>query len=69
MRHARGKRERLPSLEERGITAARKHLTDAQLLELIRSIHVQFKDAYGSPRMVDELRDHEFPVSKTRWGG
>jgi putative transposase len=43
-----------------------KRLTDAQLLELMRSIHVQFKGAYGSPRMVDELRDRGFPVSKGR---
>ena len=51
---------------KRGGTAERKHLTDVQLLELIRSIHVQFKGAYGSPRMVDELRERGFPVSKTR---
>lgn len=51
---------------KRGGTPARKHLTDAQLLELIRAIHVQFKGAYGSPRMVDELRGRGFPVSKAR---
>ncbi len=51
---------------KRGGTLARKHLTDAQLLELIRAIHIQFKGAYGSPRMVDELRDRGFPVSKAR---
>jgi putative transposase len=51
---------------KRGGTTERKHLTDAQLLELIRAIHVQFKGAYGSPRMVDELRDRGFPVSKAR---
>jgi putative transposase len=34
----------------------RKRLTDAQLLALIRAIHAQFKGAYGSPRMVEELR-------------
>ena len=51
---------------KRGGTLARKHLTDAQFLELIRAIHVQFKGAYGSPRMVDELRDRGFPVSKAR---
>ena len=51
---------------KRGGTAEREHLTDAQLLELIRAIHAQFKGAYGSPRMVDELRGRGFPVSKTR---
>ena len=51
---------------KRGGTAEREHLTDAQLLELIRAIHAQFKGAYGSPRMVDELRSRGFPVSKTR---
>ena len=50
----------------RGGTPCRRRLTDAQLLGLIRSIHVQFKGAYGSPRMVDELRDRGFPVSKAR---
>jgi putative transposase len=51
---------------KRGGRPARKRLTDAQLLELIRSIHVQFRGAYGSPRMVDELRDRGFPASKGR---
>ena len=45
---------------------SRQRLTDAQLLELIRAIHVQFKGAYGSPRMVDELRGRDFPAGKTR---
>ncbi len=51
---------------KRGGTAERKHLTDAQLLGLIRAIHVKFKGAYGSPRMTDELRGRGFPVSKAR---
>jgi len=56
---------------KRGGTTERRYLTDAQLLELIVNeasftIHVQFKGAYGSPRMVDELRDRGFPVSKAR---
>ena len=41
-------------------------LTDAQLLALIRTLHVRFKGAYGSPRMVDELRDRGFPAAKAR---
>lgn len=50
----------------RGGQRARKRLTDAQLLALIRAIHAQFKGAYGSPRMVDELRGRGFPVGKAR---
>jgi putative transposase len=49
-----------------GATADRQGLTDAQLLVLIQSIHAEFKGAYGSPRMVRELRARGFPVSKTR---
>lgn len=44
----------------------RKRLTDAQMLALIQSIHAEFKGAYGSPRMVRELRSRGFPASKTR---
>lgn len=40
-----------------------KRLTDAQMLALIQAIHIEFKGAYGSPRMVRELR---FPASKER---
>ena len=43
-----------------------RRLTDTQLLELIRTIHAQFKGAYGSPRMVDELRGRGFPAAKAR---
>jgi len=49
-----------------GGKADRKRLTDAQLLSLIQSIHVKYKGAYGSPRMVDELRDMGFPADKER---
>jgi putative transposase len=34
----------------------RKRLSDSQLLVLIRAIHAELKGAYGSPRMVRELR-------------
>jgi putative transposase len=51
---------------KRGGRRCRQRLTDAQLLELIRAIHIQFKGAYGSPRMVDELRDRGFPAAKAR---
>jgi putative transposase len=51
---------------KRGGRRCRQRLTDAQLLEPIRAIHIQFKGAYGSPRMVDELRDRGFPASKAR---
>ncbi len=51
---------------QRGGRVERKRLTDAQLLALIRAIHVQFKGAYGSPRMVRELRRRGMAASKAR---
>lgn len=47
-------------------SAARKRLTDAQMLVLIRAIHKELKGSYGSPRMVRELRDRGFPAGKER---
>jgi putative transposase len=44
----------------------RKWLSDAQLLALIRAIHQQIKGAYGSPRMMRELRSRGFPAGKER---
>jgi len=44
----------------------RKRLTDAQMLALIQAIHAELKGAYGSPRMVRELRARGFPASKER---
>ena len=51
---------------KQGGTRDRKWLTDAQLLALIRAIHDELKGAYGSPRMVRELRGRGFPASKPR---
>ena len=51
---------------KRGGTPDRQGLTDAQLLALIQSIHAELKGAYGSPRMVRELRARGFSVSKAR---
>ena len=51
---------------QRGGKPGRKRLTDAQMLALIQSIHAEFKGAYGSPRMVRELRSRGFPASKDR---
>lgn len=51
---------------KRGGKPERKRLTDAQLLALIRAIHAEFKGAYGSPRMVLELRARGFSASKQR---
>ena len=51
---------------KRGGKPDRKRLTEVQMLALIRAIHVQFKGAYGSPRMVDELRGRGFAASKAR---
>jgi len=43
-----------------------QRLADAQLLVLIRAIHAQFKGAYGSPRMHEELRSRGHRVGKAR---
>lgn len=43
-----------------------ERLSDAQLLVLIRAIHAQFKGAYGSPRMHEELRSRGHRVGKAR---
>ena len=51
---------------KRGGSPNRKRLTDAQMLVLIRSIDRQWRNAYGSPRMVRELRDRGFPAGKER---
>ena len=50
----------------RGGIADRERLTDAQLVALMRAIHAEVKCAYGSPRMLDELRARGFRVGKTR---
>ncbi|HSL05336.1 MAG TPA: IS3 family transposase [Nitrospiraceae bacterium] len=47
-------------------TPDRTRLMDAQLLALICAIHGELKGAYGSPRMVRELRGRGFPASKLR---
>jgi len=51
---------------KRGGTPERKRLTDAQMLALIRAIHAELKGAYGSPRIVRELRQRGFTASKER---
>jgi len=51
---------------KRGGSPGRKRLSDAQLLALIKAIHKELKGAYGSPRMVRELRARGFPASKPR---
>ena len=43
-----------------------KRLSDTQLLTLIRAVHVQFKAAYGSPRVWRELKARGVPVSRER---
>ena len=50
----------------RGGKANRRGLSDVQLLALIRAIHEELKGAYGSPRMVLELRARGFAASKER---
>jgi len=51
---------------KRGGRPDRKRLTDAQMLALIQAIHAEIKGAYGSPRMVRELRARSFSASKER---
>jgi transposase InsO family protein len=51
---------------KRGGRPDRKRLTDLQMLALIRAIHAKIRGAYGSPRMVRELRTRGFPASKGR---
>lgn len=51
---------------KRGGSPKRKRLTDAQMLTIIRAIHKELKGAYGSPRMVRELRARGYPASKQR---
>ncbi|TCF96524.1 transposase, partial [Paraburkholderia steynii] len=51
---------------KRGGRANRKRLTDGQMLTLLRTIHAEFKGAYGSPRMTDEIRARGFPASARR---
>ena len=50
----------------RGGSPDRKRLTDAQLVALMRAVHAEVKCAYGSPRMLDELRGRGFRVGKSR---
>ena len=49
-----------------GGSASRKRLTEAQLLALIRASHAQLKGAYGSPRILKEIRARGLPVGKER---
>jgi len=51
---------------KRGGTPQRKRLTAHQTLALIRAIHAEFKGAYGSPRIVRELRQRGYTASKER---
>jgi putative transposase len=51
---------------KRGGTPGRKRLTDTQMLAVIRAIHAELKGAYGSPRMVRELRLRGFTAGKER---
>ena len=41
---------------EAGGKADRRRLTDDEMLAVIRAIHAERKGAYGSPRMMHELR-------------
>jgi putative transposase len=51
---------------QRGGRTNGKRLSNTQLLALIRALHAELKGAYGSPRMVREIRARGFPASKER---
>jgi transposase InsO family protein len=51
---------------KRGSISDRKRLSAGQSLALIRAIHAEVKGAYGSPRMVRELRQRGYTASKGR---
>jgi len=51
---------------KRGGQPDRKRLADNQMLALIRAIHAELRGAYGSPRIVRELRARAFSASKER---
>ena len=51
---------------KRGGKPDRKRLSDSQMLALIRAIHAELRGAYGSPRMVRELRAKGFSASNER---
>lgn len=51
---------------KRGGTLGRKRLTDHQMVAVISAIHAELKGAYGSPRMIRELRLRGFTAGKER---
>ena len=51
---------------KRGGKPDRRRLTDDQMLAVIRAIHAELKGAYGSPRMMRELRLQGFTAGKER---
>ena len=51
---------------QRGGSPARKRLSDSQTLAVVRGIHSEHRGAYGSPRMVRELRLRGFTGGKER---
>lgn len=51
---------------KRGGRPNRRRLSDTQWLALIQTIHHELKGAYGSPRMLREVRERGFPASKKR---
>jgi len=51
---------------KRGGKSDRKRLTDTQTLTVMRAIHAELKGAYGSPRIIRELRVRGFSAGKER---
>jgi putative transposase len=51
---------------KRGGSPERKRLTDGQMVTVIKAIHAELKGAYGSPRMMRELRNRGLTAGKER---
>ncbi len=62
---AGGEQQRLSGVAARR-QDQRNRLSNAQPLAVIRALHAELKGAYGSPRMVREIRGRGFPASKKR---
>ena len=54
---------------KQGGTPDRTRLTDAQMLTWIRAIHEELKGAYGSTRMVRQLRGAGSRPARNGWCG
>jgi putative transposase len=51
---------------KRGGSPERKRLTDSQMVMVMKAVHAELKGAYGSARMMRELRNRGFTAGKER---